>query len=221
MELNISTNKGTEKIDVHLKRYQQPVKVFLPLKGVWHIGSAHEFGITHRRWDNKAQFAYDFIKIDGNGNLYTGNPDKLEDYFAFGQSVFAPGTCTVLEIHDGESDNPIGKTSKNANFVNLDLGNGVTCTLAHFKKNSIIVKEGQKLEIGDKIAEVGNSGRSDNPHLHIHIQEYGTNSKNTLKPSFPLPLSFSDYYVHPPYLKEWEFINMGNPNSGDFVKSAK
>ncbi len=221
MLVSVATDSGMKQFSIQLKRYEQPVKVYLPIKGVWQVCSAHEFGITHRRWDNRAQFAYDFDKIDGNGELYSGNPKDLNDYYAFGEPVYAPADCTVFKIHDGEKDNPIGNVTKHANYVMLDLGKNIFCEMAHFKNGSIIVKEGQHLKKGDKIGEVGNSGMSDNPHLHMQIQYYDVNLNQPLKPGFPLPLSFSDYYQHPSYLNRWVFEKKGNPHSGNFVKAEK
>ena len=221
MLVSVVTDAGVEEFNIKLKRYEQPIKVYLPLKGVWHVGSAHEFGITHRRWDNRAQFAYDFDKIDGNGELYSGDPKNLNDYYGFGQPVYAPADCTVYEVHDGEKDNPMGIVTKHANYAMLDLGKNIFCEMAHFKNGSLVVKKGQKLKRGDKIAEVGNSGMSDNPHLHMQIQYYDVKLKQPMKPGFPLPLSFSDFYVHPSYYKTWIFEKEGNPYSGNFVKAAK
>ena len=42
--------------------------------------------------------------------------------------------------------------------------------LAHLKKGSIKVKEGQHVNEGEFLAQVGNSGSSSEPHLHIHHQ---------------------------------------------------
>jgi murein DD-endopeptidase MepM/ murein hydrolase activator NlpD len=39
--------------------------------------------------------------------------------------------------------------------------------MGHFKHGSIIVTEGQTVETGQPIAQVGNSGMSLEPHLHI------------------------------------------------------
>ena len=46
--------------------------------------------------------------------------------------------------------------------------------LGHFHKGSVRVRVGQKLAVGDAIAEVGNSGNTSEPHLHINAQEPGT-----------------------------------------------
>ena len=63
---------------------------------------------------------------------------------------------------------------------NPDLGpvwNGVAIfhndTLAtrylHFRKNSVVVEEGEKIQAGDLLGYVGSSGFSTNPHLHFDV----------------------------------------------------
>lgn len=41
---------------------------------------------------------------------------------------------------------------------------------AHFKENSIKIKQGEKVEKVDVLGLSGNSGNSSEPHLHFHIQ---------------------------------------------------
>jgi murein DD-endopeptidase MepM/ murein hydrolase activator NlpD len=40
--------------------------------------------------------------------------------------------------------------------------------LGHFQKGSVRVFVGQRLNIGEFIAQVGNSGNTSEPHLHIN-----------------------------------------------------
>jgi len=42
---------------------------------------------------------------------------------------------------------------------------------AHFKQNSIRVKQGQIIKQGELLGLCGNSGNSSEPHLHFHLQE--------------------------------------------------
>ena len=171
---------------------------------------------------NYAQFAYDFSIFDRDGNLYKGDPNNLNDYYAFGKPVFAPADCTVYKVNDGIEDNTIiGKSKIHANYVRLDLGDNLLCTLVHLKKGSIVVKEGQKLKKGDKIAEVGNSGASNYPHLHMQVQKYNVNSNEPLKPGKPIPITLSDIALHPLYYFTWKFHKSSYLRTGDYIKSTQ
>ena len=57
------------------------------------------------------------------------------------------------------------------NIVKVDHGNGVETWYAH--TNKINVTEGQTVEAGDIIAEVGSTGNSTGPHLHFEIRING------------------------------------------------
>ncbi len=54
-------------------------------------------------------------------------------------------------------------------YLRLDES-GTFLILAHLKKGSIKVREGQHVDEGEVLAQVGNSGSSSEPHLHIHHQ---------------------------------------------------
>lgn len=56
-------------------------------------------------------------------------------------------------------------------LVKVDHGNGVETWYAHTSK--MYVKKGQKVKAGDIIAEVGSTGNSTGPHLHLEIRLNG------------------------------------------------
>jgi len=59
----------------------------------------------------------------------------------------------------------------NGNFVLLDHGQGLTSVYLHMSK--LNVKTGDFVKKGDKIGEVGSTGRSTSAHLHWGVQWYG------------------------------------------------
>jgi murein DD-endopeptidase MepM/ murein hydrolase activator NlpD len=57
------------------------------------------------------------------------------------------------------------------NMVSVDHGNDLVSRYAHASKR--LVKVGQVVKQGEKIAEVGSTGRSTSPHLHFEIRHKG------------------------------------------------
>lgn len=92
---------------------------------------------------------------------YTGRLKKHE-----GLDIAANTGTPVITTADGvvarvETSSGYGKT------VVIDHGYGYRTLYAHNSK--FLVKRGQKVSRGDKIAEVGNTGRSTGPHVHYEI----------------------------------------------------
>jgi murein DD-endopeptidase MepM/ murein hydrolase activator NlpD len=54
------------------------------------------------------------------------------------------------------------------NMVEVDHGFGYTTIYAHLSRINVV--EGQKLKRGDKVGELGNTGKSIGPHLHYEIR---------------------------------------------------
>lgn len=154
--------------------YKDKTRLKWPLKGEWLVyqGGRTTYDNYHAAYSDE-RFAYDIVGIK-DGKLYSGNADKLEDFFGFGQPVFAPADGTVAGAVDQYDDNPAMKPSssspKQGNNVVIDHGNGEFSMMAHLKRGSIKVKAGDKIKAGQQVGECGNSGNSPFPHLHYHLQ---------------------------------------------------
>lgn len=72
----------------------------------------------------------------------------------------APGTVTSAGWNGGYG-----------RMVEIDHGNGLSTRFAHLSR--VDVKEGQKVEAGDVLGQVGSSGRSTGPHLHYEVRKDG------------------------------------------------
>lgn len=75
-----------------------------------------------------------------------------------GNPIYAAASGTVIAA---------GKNGGYGYMVDIDHGNGLVTRYAHCSK--ILVKKWQKVKVGDKIAEVGNTGVTTGPHLHFEI----------------------------------------------------
>ncbi len=64
-------------------------------------------------------------------------------------------------------------------LVRIDHGNGYMTMYAHCR--DLLVAEGDAVNKGDKIATMGNSGRSTGPHLHFEVID--TKTGNTIDPA--------------------------------------
>jgi murein DD-endopeptidase MepM/ murein hydrolase activator NlpD len=70
------------------------------------------------------------------------------------------------------------------NAVTVLHDDGTEAIYGHLRQGSARVSEGERVEAGDLIAEVGNSGASDGPHLHFQVGGLTGSGYMTLPLSF-------------------------------------
>jgi murein DD-endopeptidase MepM/ murein hydrolase activator NlpD len=79
-----------------------------------------------------------------------------------GRSIRAAGAGVIVYS---------GKHPQYGNMVEIDHGNGLVTRYAHASKLDVTV--GDVVVIGQKVAEVGSTGRSTGPHLHFEVRVRG------------------------------------------------
>lgn len=98
----------------------------------------------------------------------------LSDYGCYGVPVRAPAAGKVVYTHDGEPDQPPGHVADTevtaGNHVFIELPDQTYVLLAHLQPGSLEVKVGQRVELGTVLGRCGNSGRTSEPHVHLHHQ---------------------------------------------------
>lgn len=216
----------------------------LPFSGKWIVGNTpaekipshgtNLFGVT---------YAYDFMAVNeknrvsskiGLNTLFgTENP---KDFYSFGKSIYSPISGKIVKIHDGEIDQKVrrslfagipylltqykrvkkGINDIAGNYIIIQPINSLNfICIVHIKKESFVVKEGDYILEGDKIAECGNSGNSTQPHIHIQAMDsldlYATKG---------VPLYFNQFYESElkekqPKLKQNSFPQKGKTICSD------
>jgi len=179
--------------DVHSATPKATIR--LPLNQTALVGwGGNRLETNYHAWAPNQRWAYDFLVPPAGIKS-----SKLEDYGIYGAEVVAPASGTVISIKNDERDLKPGTgdfDSMTGNHIYLRLDEtGTYLIFAHLKKGSVRVKEGQHVTEGAIIAQVGNSGNSSEPHLHIHHQRQDP-SKTSMFLSEGLPLYFRDIDGH-------------------------
>ncbi|MFJ8515019.1 M23 family metallopeptidase [Lysinibacillus xylanilyticus] len=149
-------------------------KYIMPIRDEWFVfwGGTNEFVNYHYVYENQ-RYAYDLVKVQ-DGQSYQNSPIRNEDFYAFDEGIIAPADGKVVKVVDGIKDNVPGEMDeRNAagNYVVIEHANNEFSMIAHFKKNSILVKSGDTVAEGQLIGKCGNSGNSSEAHIHFQVMD--------------------------------------------------
>ncbi|MEA5471945.1 M23 family metallopeptidase [Spirulina sp. 06S082] len=164
------------RINAHLKTLDESVPRFQAYRG--------------------QSYGTDIIQVNRWGLRSPGiTPKQPAAYLIYGATVFAPCAGQVVQAIDGFPDMTIPETdlvNRAGNHVILRCGESEVI-LAHFRPQSLLVRSGMAVAVGDALAEVGNSGASTEPHLHIHAQRPGSSAVPLS--GDPLPVRFDGRFL--------------------------
>ena len=131
-----------------------------------------------------SSFGWRIDPVNGHSALHTG----LDFPASNGTPILsaAGGVVVVQEYH-----------SAYGNMVEIDHGNDLITRYAHASK--VLVKKGDLVKRGQKIAEVGSTGRSTGSHLHFEVLVQGVfqDPQKFLQAGQNLPLVASGHVQRP------------------------
>lgn len=163
-QMQIARARGIDSASVALRA---------PFDGQWQVYQGFNGSHTHQGvW----QYALDFIRTR-NGQSFEGAGGLLSDYYAFGEPILAPVYGTVIDCRADLPDNKPGEVdvvNNWGNYILIQLDSGPFVLLAHLQRASLKVQAGSRVAPGELVALCGNSGRSPQPHLHVHVQDTHT-----------------------------------------------
>lgn len=165
------------------KLEKNKTELILPFKGEWTVFWGGDTKELNYHVESEAQKnAFDIVITNQNGKTFKTDGKTNEDYYAFGKELIALCDAEVVLVVDGVKDNKPGELNPiyvPGNTVILKTENNEYLFFAHFKQNSIVVKQGQKVKQGELLGLCGNSGNSSEAHLHFHIQNIEDMNKAT------------------------------------------
>lgn len=139
------------------------VRALLPLNGGFRLAQ---------------RFAIDWEKLGADGRLVKGDRKQVGNYHIYGEPILAVADGTIVDTRNDLPDQVPGAlpdglpiSEADGNFAVLDIGGGAFVLYAHMKPGSVRVRTGDKVKRGNVIGEVGNTGNSSEPHLHLHVMD--------------------------------------------------
>lgn len=189
-------------------------RIHLPFFGEWTVSQGHGGKPTHQGdWKE----AWDFVVEDAGGKTYEGEGRRVEDFFAYNLPVNAPAEGWVVAVVEHVPDNAVGGVNVEDNWGNTVVvkhGEYLYSKVSHLKKGSIKVKVGEYVHKGQALGNLGNSGRSPEPHIHFQLQATAYVGATTLK--YPLA-----YYMQKDDAGKYAFRQFQYPGEGEVVSNVK
>lgn len=177
-------------------RTEGAVWEFPPLDGTsWVITGNDGY---HLDEDGFGDFAWDLVATDAAGQRFTGAGMDNADFLVWGQPVYAARAGTVIEVIRDAPDHPPGAYPIDAvnNLVGIRVEGQVYQYYLHFRQGSIPpgITVGTEVSAGDLLGEVGNSGVTLEPHLHLTLL-YWEDGEPGRERFWSVPSEWADLHV--------------------------
>jgi murein DD-endopeptidase MepM/ murein hydrolase activator NlpD len=164
-------NESEENKNEIAKDFKIPAEklIFDPNRSQWFIPGGELIGKEKMFF-----YGFAFSKPLLEGRLSSGFGKRNDPFtnkltFHGGVDLAAPKGTAVYASADGKVDFQ-GKQGGYGNLIILKHELGYESRYGHLSK--ILVKKGNKIKKGDKIGEVGSTGRSTGNHLHFEVRRF-------------------------------------------------
>jgi hypothetical protein len=139
----------------------------------------HSLLAINGRLSEGERFAIDFVQMTPQGRITEGSNKVLANYPFYGDEVLSATAGRVVGVVDNLPDRDLnfGRLSApfaadaGGNHVVVQVGPGRYAFYAHLIPNTVMVKVGQRVKVGDPLGLLGNSGNSNAPHLHFQLMD--------------------------------------------------
>jgi len=177
----------------------EPVVLELPLAGPCLVQNSPARRIPSHGTDAMgSSHAIDLVPVGPNGRSATRGWNSIagfeqpDRFVGFGMPVLSPADGRVVAVLDGAPDHvarrsvftlvpyALGQGRRLRSGIEMIAGNHVVIelpgggpfvALVHLKRGSLRVRVGDAVRAGEPIAEVGNSGNSTEPHVHLQVMD--------------------------------------------------
>jgi len=184
---------------------RDPVDLTFPLQGddyyVMQGGGTYPVNY-HGMFASSQQYALDVVQLNDWGFRAAGlYPERLGAYEVYDETVYSPLTGTVVDTAGQFPDLTPGERMPNhpaGNHVWIRR-DSLYVVLAHLKEGSVRVREDERIEVGEPLAAVGNTGNTSEPHLHVHAvtvtDRAAPDPDSLLGMGTPVPLRFDGRFL--------------------------
>lgn len=200
----------------------------IPSHGTEKYGEMYaiDFVVIDKAKKSKKPYASSFLAY-----LFKGV--QLKDFYGWGEKVYAPIAGEVIKVIEGiDERNPVNMYRDIKNSIKVTRGfetgvlefsaisgncviikneSGIYNLLAHLRNGSIVVKEGQRIQSGELIGELGHSGNSTMPHLHMQFMD-----NSDFKKANGIPFVFKEYSIYKN--GEWRRFFKSLPTKDDIIR---
>jgi hypothetical protein len=147
-------------------------------------------------WFPSDKYGLDLVKLNMLGNRARGiSPARLNDYASYDIAVHSPCAGVVEEVVTNVPDNSAGTTDPqhlSGNYILLRCG-ALRVLLAHLRRGSVVVSGREPVRRGQLVGRIGNSGNTNEPHLHVSA--VAADSPEPWRQAAGVPITFDGRFL--------------------------